>query len=71
MTVELTTDQICTVLDALEQWEEGLDSEMQGDELDEARKYIHTLRGVLRVALVRENAEHLIVKLFGEQHELR
>ena len=54
MTVELTTDQICTVLDALEQWEEGLDSEMQDDELDEARKDIHTLRGVLVDALVTQ-----------------
>ena len=53
MNVELTTDQTNTLLDALEQWEEGLDTEMQGDELDEARKDLHALRGVLVAALVK------------------
>ena len=74
MNVELTTDQTSTLLDALEQWEDGLDIEMQGDELAEARKDLHALKEVLLAALVkrgfalvRENAEHLTVKLFGAQ----
>ena len=45
--MNLTDEHRVIVLDALEKWEEGLDSEMQGDELDEARKDIHTLRGAL------------------------
>ena len=53
MNVELTTDQTSTLLDALEQWEGVLDTEMQGDELDEARKDLHTLRGVLIAALAK------------------
>ena len=54
MTVELTTDQICTVLDALEQELETRKLNMQDDELDEARKDLHTLRGVLVDALVTQ-----------------
>ena len=54
MTVELTTDRISTLLNALEQELETRKLNMQDDELDEARKYIHTLRGVLVDALVTQ-----------------
>jgi hypothetical protein len=57
MYIELTAPQISTLLDALEQWEDGMDIEMQGDELDEARKDIHALRGVLIAALAQPEQE--------------
>jgi hypothetical protein len=54
MNVELTADQLVTVLNALEQWEEELDIDKRRRMMsDEARKDLHALRGVLVEALIR------------------
>jgi len=74
--MNLTDTQLATLLDALEQWEDGMDIEMQGDELAEARKDIQALRGVLVGTHTMNNLNtqdikllRPIVELYASDHE--